>query len=159
VRFSPALWNIPYEKNRGWQARGTRHGGVYTTLIGTPSANGKRAGGDRLAPFIYGDPDLGLARRSPRRSPEFPSTAVACLLAWRAEPMCCRLDSAGDKIDPDIFNASRVLPMFPPRKTGRFMHEPVAALEFFGKPIRGAGQTRTELTPGQALRRAGRSRI
>jgi hypothetical protein len=72
------------------------------------------------------------------------------------------LDSAGDKIDPDIINASRVLPMFPPRKTGRFMHEHVAAFEFLGKPFRGAGQTRTEYlakTPGLALRRAGRSRI
>jgi hypothetical protein len=38
----------------------------------------------------------------------------------RAEPMCCRLDNTGDKIDPDIINASRVLPMFPPRKTGRW---------------------------------------
>ena len=37
MRFSPALRNIPYEKNRGWPARGTRHGGVYATLIGTPS--------------------------------------------------------------------------------------------------------------------------
>jgi hypothetical protein len=42
------------------------------------------------------------------------------------------------------------------------MHQHVAAFEFFGEPFRGAGQTRTEYlakTPGQALRRAERSRI
>jgi hypothetical protein len=88
-----------------------------------PSARRQASRRRPACPLIYGD--LGLPRRSPRRSPEFPSSDVPCRLAWRAEPMCCRLDSAGDKM-----NASRVLPMFPSRKTGRFTHEHVAAFEF-----------------------------
>jgi hypothetical protein len=58
--------------------------------------------------------------------------------------MCC-LDRAGDKIDPDIINASRVYAYVPAEKDGKiYMHEHVAAFGFFGEPFRGAGQTRTE---------------
>jgi hypothetical protein len=99
------------------------------------SANGKWAGGDRLAPLIYGDPELRFldARRGGRRS----FRAPLCIAVSPGAPNRYVADWTvrATRSTPDIINASRVLPMFPPRKTGRFMHEHVAAFEFFGEPF------------------------